>query len=238
MKFLMLACAAVTACGTTSSSICSAPTYSWTVQADGSSVPLNALIGQVPDEPHWPITYGEPTATVSSGAYLSTVGTPESGTEFPAGVIRFAGWAHWFVPSNGELPEGEFRIHFAGESANFVGDNAATAAIPGEVEAPTLSFTEAFHVPHVEIGGTPPLPTGWYELEWSVDDDEWSEPGAWSGAPFRMTGTRPPSGFTELDSCGSSAPFDQQQSFAVRVRSVALDGSPGEWSGAETIDIR
>lgn len=201
-------------------------------------VPPTARLGVVPDVPEWPLLVRHIEAEIGNGAWVAEL-DPESGTitEVVPGIVRLVGGAAWFVPAD-ILPAGAVEAQFGPDrvEVEVEVDETATTPPPGETPAPAI-FALDERRPHVDIGALPALAQGWYEVAWSVDGGPWSDAAAWSGAAFPLYGAVAADA-RSIEHCTQFLPIRHRQDMAVRVRVVALDGTPGAWSEPASTQVR
>jgi len=201
-------------------------------------VPPTARLGVVPDVPEWPLLVQETVAEFGTSAWVAQFDT-EAGsvTESVPGVLRLVGAAAWFVPAD-LLPSGAVEAQFGPDRVVVEVDETATTPAPGAPPAPAVSaIDDGGRRPHVDIEAFPALASGWYDIAWSVDGGPWSDAAAWSGAAHQLQGKIPADARTS-GRCTAPIPIRHRQDLAVRVRVVALDGTPGAWSEPASAQVR
>jgi hypothetical protein len=201
-------------------------------------VPPTARLGVVPDVPEWPLLVQETVAEFGTSAWVAQFDT-EAGsvTESVPGVLRLVGAAAWFVPAD-ILPSGAVEAQFGPDRVVVEVDKTATTPAPDAPPAPAVSaIDDGGRRPHVDIEAFPTLASGWYDIAWSVDGGPWSEAAAWSGAAFRLYGETAADA-RAIEYCTAPIPIRRRQDLAVRVRVVALDGTPGPWSQPASAQVR
>lgn len=238
-KCAALVPALIGGCVAEQSSLCAAPPSSWTFSSSTTAVPSTAQLGLVS------AAFGDADDTSSEVPSLTSasyVGLRDlQSGEFVsliAGTIQRAGDSVWFVPDAGALPAGApLYVSLNGQVREVTVDDAQSIDLPATIAAPDVSSTGDFVRPDVSIGLVSDSSAAWYELTWRVEGGAWSAPEAWDGSPATLFGGGS-SGLDVGEHCTPTRAFRAGDTLDARVRSVALDGTAGEWSAVSTVTVR